>query len=400
MEPLGRSCPCFPAAGKVLRKGRCRVKGGIQRCCRPGGAGGRRAAPQTPQAPWFAEAGGPACNRVRTSMLWIHSPTPFSWGGGTLQCRCKLMCSRETERLVFLLRPLTGQVLSTKFPAASLQGQERLRWESQSVPLREGEVGTQAESPASTPALQRVSNPPVWKPCRVCISFGRVSAGSPGLETTGSFLPALGTRVGRIGPPTGWTGNGGEQAWRSSSAHRASPRVSLSPGTPVSAEPVSKPRFGCASTKEPPAPRAKQGYPEDPGGPDASFPPSRGSSSSEGQSQEICLPTPCHSLRLPPRVSPNGAAEGHGERLRFLVARKGLLWEKCLAIHWEICFEEPNEKSYAFLPRFLVRSLEKPTLPDTRQNVLSAEMLLPLERKVWRSQRHLAVFFPRRYNKR
>lgn len=121
----------------------------------------RRAAPQTPQAPWFAEAGGPACNRVRTSMLWIHSPTPFSWGGGTLQCRCKLMCSRETERLVFLLRPLTGQVLSTKFPAASLQGQGRLRWESQSVPLREGEVGTQAESPASTPALQRVSNPPV-----------------------------------------------------------------------------------------------------------------------------------------------------------------------------------------------------------------------------------------------
>lgn len=161
MEPLGRSCPCFPAAGKVLRKGRCRMKGGIQRCCRPGGAGGRRAAPQTPQAPWFAEAGGPACNRVRTSMLWIHSPAPFSWGWGTLQCRCKLMCSRETERLVFLLRPLTGQVLSTKFPAASLQGQGRLPWESQSVPLREGEVGTQAESPASTPALQRVSNPPV-----------------------------------------------------------------------------------------------------------------------------------------------------------------------------------------------------------------------------------------------
>lgn len=180
-------------------------------------------------------------------------------------------------------------------------------------------------------------------------------------------------------------------------------RVSLSPGTPVSAEPVSKPRFACASTKEPPAPRAKQGTPRTLAGPDASFPPSRGSSSSEGQSQEICLPTPCQSLRLPPRVSPNGAAEGHGERLRFLVARKRHLpfSERSVWPYTGKSASKSQTKSRTlFYPRFLVRSLEKPTLPDTRQNVLSAEMLLPLERKVWRSQRHLAVFFPRRYNKR
>lgn len=176
------------------------MKGGDARCCQLGGAGGRAAAPRTPQAPWLTAAGGPggpvcSVSRGRTRVRWMHSPAPFS--PGSLQCHCKLMCSRETERRVFLRCPLTDQVLSKKPPAASLQGQRLLQREPRSAPLREREgAGTQAESPALSSSSGACFQTPRLKPSRIRLSFGRASTGSPGLETMGAFLPALGASFG------------------------------------------------------------------------------------------------------------------------------------------------------------------------------------------------------------
>lgn len=153
------------------------------------------------------------------------------------------------------------------------------------------------------------------------------------------------------GSPTGARRAGGEDAWRSAAARPACPRVSPPPGAPVSAELGPTPRSSRASTKEPRAPSARQGSPRTLAGPDASFPPWQGSSSTRGQSQEEASVSP-------PRVRRSGCPSGSLQTApqkgtacgcAFLGVGEGHFSsprEKCLATHREICFEEPNEKSH------------------------------------------------------
>lgn len=201
--------------------------------------------------------------------------------------------------------------------------------------------------------------------------------------------------MGWTGSPARGTGSGGEDARRSAAARRASPRVSPPPGAPVSAEPRLTPRSAgqarrslhegaCGSQRQ-------AGYPGGLGRPQRLL-----SAVARQQQQHprsvlrrgVCLPAQCLSLRLPQRLSPNRAAEVHGVRLRFLVGRgrtPSLRREKCLATHWEIGFEEPNEKSHfsTAVSQFAVwRRQKAPKLPGTRQNVLSPETPLPPGRKV------------------
>lgn len=190
---------------------------------------------------------------------------------------------------------------------AHWQGQRPLHQESLSTPLREGEVSTQAESPALScgcgACLQTSRLTLSW----IRAPFGRVSAGSTGLETMRAFLPALGASFG-VDKISYWRKR--RRRRKLVAKHgcpRCFPRVSPLSGAPVSAKPLRSRR---ASTNKPAALSSRQGTPGTSAGPNASFPPARSSSSAQGQSQEeasVCVPRvsrsgcPSRSLQTAPQ---------------------------------------------------------------------------------------------------